>query len=368
MLTSLVEDDLRAEGIEATIPEMVRARARVAARAGIAGLVCSPHEIEYARAAAPGLFIVVPGIRPAEGAGRRARRSEARRHRDAGDRERRRLPGRGPPDARRARSGQGAFDALVAEVEAAVSASRVVFGVRPVEELCRARPREVVRWSTSPTAIARRRSTAVQAAKERGVTVEFRPRQMVAELAGDVVHQGVVAITGEFAYATVDEILAAAARAGEAPLLLLLDGITDPHNLGALVRSAEVLGAHGVVIPERARRAGDAGRRQGVGRRHRAHAHRARGQPAAHHRRAARARACVLGAAGAGEGERLDQVDLSGPVALVVGAEGKGMREAVARRCDGLFHIPQRGAVSSLNASVAGAIALYEAARQRRAI
>jgi orotidine-5'-phosphate decarboxylase len=69
VLTSLVEDDLRAEGIEATIPEMVRARARVAARAGIAGLVCSPHEIEYARAAAPGLFIVVPGIRPAEGAG-----------------------------------------------------------------------------------------------------------------------------------------------------------------------------------------------------------------------------------------------------------------------------------------------------------
>ena len=69
VLTSLVEDDLRAEGIEATIPEMVRARARVASRAGIAGLVCSPHEIEHARGAAPGLFIVVPGIRPTEGAG-----------------------------------------------------------------------------------------------------------------------------------------------------------------------------------------------------------------------------------------------------------------------------------------------------------
>jgi orotidine-5'-phosphate decarboxylase len=69
VLTSLAEDDLRAEGIEATIPEMVRARARIAARAGIAGLVCSPHEIEHARATAPGLFLVVPGIRPAEGAG-----------------------------------------------------------------------------------------------------------------------------------------------------------------------------------------------------------------------------------------------------------------------------------------------------------
>ena len=72
----------------------------------------------------------------------------------------------------------------------------------------------------------------------------------------------------------------------------------------------------------------------------------------------------VLGA-GAGDGERLDQVDFKQATALVVGAEGKGMREAVARRCDGLFHIPQRGAVSSLNASVAAAIALYEVARQR---
>jgi len=72
----------------------------------------------------------------------------------------------------------------------------------------------------------------------------------------------------------------------------------------------------------------------------------------------------VLGA-GAEADQRLDRVDLKGAVALVVGAEGRGMREAVARRCDGLFHIPQRGAVSSLNASVAAAIALYEAARQR---
>jgi len=72
----------------------------------------------------------------------------------------------------------------------------------------------------------------------------------------------------------------------------------------------------------------------------------------------------VLGA-GAGDGERLDRVDFAQPIALVIGAEGKGMREAVARRCDGLFHVPQRGEVSSLNASVAAAIALYEAARQR---
>jgi 23S rRNA (guanosine2251-2'-O)-methyltransferase len=174
----------------------------------------------------------------------------------------------------------------------------------------------------------------------------------------------VVAVAGEYRYAELPELLGAAAAAGEPALLLLLDGITDPHNLGALVRSAEVLGAHGVVIPDRDAapvtpaavkasagatervkivrignllRTIDALREQGIR---------------------------VLGSASEG-GERLDQVDLRVPVALVVGAEGRGMREAVARRCDGVFHIPQRGGISSLNASVAGAIALYEAARQR---
>ncbi|MBC8131341.1 MAG: 23S rRNA (guanosine(2251)-2'-O)-methyltransferase RlmB, partial [Deltaproteobacteria bacterium] len=75
----------------------------------------------------------------------------------------------------------------------------------------------------------------------------------------------------------------------------------------------------------------------------------------------------VLGAAASGDSPAVHEIDFRGPVGIVVGAEGQGMREAVARRCDGLFHIPQRGLVASLNASVAGAIALYEAARQRRA-
>ena len=128
--------------------------------------------------------------------------------------------------------------------------SRIVFGVRPVEELVRARPKAVQVVYVADGYRSAEIDKAVQAAKERGVSVEFRPKRMVADLAGDVVHQGVVAVTGEFAYATIDEILAAAAKANEAPLVVLLDGITDPHNLGAIVRSAEVLGAHGVVIPE----------------------------------------------------------------------------------------------------------------------
>ena len=247
---------------------------------------------------------------------------------------------------------------------------RVVFGVRPVEELLRARPREVSVVYVADGYRSPEIDRLVTVARDRAVNLEFRPRQMVAELAGDAVHQGVVALTGEYAYAELGAILATAAPAAtdasaEALLLLLLDGITDPHNFGALVRSAEVLGAHGVVVPDRGaapvtpvvvKSSAGATERTKIARvgnlLKTIDSLRERGVR-------------VLGADTDG-GQRLDEVDLAGPVALVVGAEGKGMREAVARRCDALFHIPQRGAVASLNASVAGAIALYEAARQRQ--
>jgi 23S rRNA (guanosine2251-2'-O)-methyltransferase len=242
--------------------------------------------------------------------------------------------------------------------------SRVVFGIHPVEELCRARPAAVQVIYVADGYRSAEIDKAVQVAKERGITVEFRPRQMVAELAGDVVHQGMVALTGEFRYAELPEILEAAARANEAPLIVLLDGITDPHNLGAIIRSAEVLGAHGVVIPEhRAAPVTPAAVKASAGATERMRISKVLNLLRAID--ALRGKGVRVLGAGAGQGERLDKADLRGPTGLVVGAEGKGMREAVARRCDGLFHIPQRGAVSSLNASVAAAIALYEAARQR---
>lgn len=247
---------------------------------------------------------------------------------------------------------------------------RVVFGVRPVEELLRARPREVSVVYVADGYRSAEIDRLVTVARDRAVNLEFRPRQMVAELAGDAVHQGVVALTGEYAYAELGAILATAApvatdTGAEPLLLLLLDGITDPHNFGALVRSAEVMGAHGVVVPDRGaapvtpvvvKSSAGATERTRIARvgnlLKTIDSLRERGVR-------------VLGADTDG-GQRLDEVDLAGPVALVVGAEGKGMREAVARRCDALFHIPQRGAIASLNASVAGAIALYEAARQRQ--
>src|SRR6185503_7750563 len=108
---------------------------------------------------------------------------------------------------------------------------RIVFGVRPVDELVRARPREVSVVYIADGTRSPELERVVRTAKERGVSVEFRPRQLVADLAGAGVHQGIVAITGEFRYVSVDEILDAAQAAGEPALLVLLDGITDPHNL-----------------------------------------------------------------------------------------------------------------------------------------
>jgi 23S rRNA (guanosine2251-2'-O)-methyltransferase len=241
----------------------------------------------------------------------------------------------------------------------------VIFGVRPVEEVCRARPREVAVVYLAEGTRGAEVDRAVAAARDRGITVELRPRAVVADLAGrGSTHQGIAAVVGGYRYAAVEDLLARAASASEAPLLVLLDGVTDPHNLGAVVRSAEVLGAHGVVIPERgAAPVSGATVKASAGATERVLVSQVpRLLGAIDDLRDQGVR--VLGAA-AEKGEPIHAVDLTGPTAFVLGSEGRGTREAVARRCDGLVQIPQRGQVASLNVSVAGAILLYEAMRQR---
>jgi 23S rRNA (guanosine2251-2'-O)-methyltransferase len=243
--------------------------------------------------------------------------------------------------------------------------SRVVFGVRPIEELCRARPRDVVIVYVADGYRSKEIETAVAVAKDRGITVEFRPRALVADLAASPHHQGMVAVAGEFQYARPDELLAAAAAAGEPPLFLILDSITDPQNFGALVRSAEVLGAHGVIVPDKhaapvtgtvVKASAGASERMRICRVHNLLGTidwlREQGLT-------------VWGGAADASATPLPKADLRGPLAVVVGGEGRGLRTAVARRCSALVQIPQRGQVASLNASVAGAILLYEAVRQR---
>ncbi|GAA5440838.1 MULTISPECIES: 23S rRNA (guanosine(2251)-2'-O)-methyltransferase RlmB [Deinococcus] len=200
--------------------------------------------------------------------------------------------------------------------------------------------------------------------KATGVRLRFAPRIELDQLAGTTQHQGVMAEVEDMAWADVDDILALAEERGEDLLIVLLDGITDPRNFGAIIRSAEVLGAHGVVVEERrsaplspvvAKTAAGA----------------TSYLPVAQTKNLPRLieqlkqeNVWVYGAAGEAA-EDVRRIDFSGKVALVIGAEGEGMRRLVREKCDALVSIPVRGRVQSLNASVAAGILLFEATRGR---
>lgn len=177
-------------------------------------------------------------------------------------------------------------------------------------------------------------------------------------------HQGVIALAAVREYCTVADILAIAESRGEPPFVLLCDEISDPHNLGAIIRTAEAAGVHGIVIPKR-RSAGvtsivektSAGAVE-----HMAVARVANLSSAI--RELKEAGLWIYGTAA--EGDRgLWQTDLTGPVCLVIGSEGEGMSRLVSESCDFLVSIPMRGKVSSLNAGAAAAILIYEILRQR---
>ena len=177
-------------------------------------------------------------------------------------------------------------------------------------------------------------------------------------------HQGVIAIAAVREYAEVDDLLNAAREKGEPPLLVVCDELSDPHNLGAVIRTAECAGAHGVIIPKRR----SAGLTAIVGKTSAgavAHVPVARvpNLPALL-RELKEAGVWVFGAAAEGTAS-LYHADLKGPAAIVIGSEGDGMGRLVRESCDVLVSIPLRGKLNSLNASAAAAVLLYEAVRQR---
>lgn len=242
----------------------------------------------------------------------------------------------------------------------------LIYGVNPVRESLRGslrRPLElfVVRGGHSP-----RLQELLREAEGAGVPVRLRDRDDLDRLAGTPHHQGAVLRVELFAYASLEELLARWRRSGARAFFLLLDGITDPHNLGALLRSAEAAGCHGVVIPkDRACPVTPAADKAAAG----ALAH----IPLCRVTNLSRAieelkseGVWVFGLAGGDGAASLYDADLTGDVALVVGSEGGGLRPNVRRHCDGILAIPMHGGVSSLNASVAGAVALFEGVRQRR--
>lgn len=202
-------------------------------------------------------------------------------------------------------------------------------------------------------------------AKEQGAVVIPVDRRKLDSMSITHAHQGVIALAAARPYATLDDIFALAESRGEAPLVVVCDELSDPHNLGAIIRSAECAGAHGVVIPKRR----SAGLTPVVAK---ASAGAIEYMPVARVSNISSALkelqargVWVYGTAADGTQELFD-ANFQGPTAIVIGNEGAGMGRLVRQTCDVLVRIPMRGRISSLNASAAAAILLYEAVRQRK--
>lgn len=201
-------------------------------------------------------------------------------------------------------------------------------------------------------------------ARDQGVVVVEADRRKLDFMSRTKAHQGVVALVAVREYCEVKDILAVAEERGEAPFVIVCDEISDPHNLGAIIRTAECVGAHGVVIPKRR----SAGLTAIVGKASAGAAEymaiaRVANIPSAL-KELKEAGLWVYGTAADGA-SRLWNTDLTGPIALVIGSEGDGMGRLVRESCDFILSLPMKGRLNSLNASAAAAVTMYEILRQR---
>ena len=201
-------------------------------------------------------------------------------------------------------------------------------------------------------------------AKEAGAVVVPVDRRKLDQMSTTRSHQGIIALVAAHDYCTIDDILEEAASRGEAPLIVICDELSDPHNLGAIMRSAECAGAHGVIIPKRR----SVGLTATVAK---------ASAGAVEYMKVARVTninnainelkekgVWIYGTAAEGS-IPMYKADLTGPAAIVIGNEGDGMSQLVRKNCDVMVHIPMKGKITSLNASAAASILLYEAVRQR---
>ncbi|MFZ5966812.1 MAG: 23S rRNA (guanosine(2251)-2'-O)-methyltransferase RlmB [Bacillota bacterium] len=201
-------------------------------------------------------------------------------------------------------------------------------------------------------------------AKDRGIPVQYVERQKLDKMSESRAHQGIIAYVAAYDYVSVEDILENASRKGEAPFVIILDEIMDPHNLGSIIRTADAAGAHGIIIPKR----------------------RAVGLTATVAKSSAGALEYVpvakvsnlvqviellkqkglwiVGADMDGEKTFYDS-DLTGKIALVIGSEGQGVGRLIKEKCDFVVNLPMKGKVGSLNASVAASILMYEVVKQR---
>lgn len=200
-------------------------------------------------------------------------------------------------------------------------------------------------------------------AREKGIPIKETGQSRLDHLCGHSAHQGVAAQAGAFPYRALEDLFARAEERGEPPFFLIADEIEDPHNLGAIIRTAEAAGAHGLILPKR--------RSAGLG-----FTVAKTSAGAVEHLPVARVANLVAAIdtlkkrgvwvyAADMDGQPWCQVDYSGAVALVVGSEGKGVGRLIREKCDFVVSLPMRGEISSLNVSVAAGIVCYEIARQR---
>ena len=241
--------------------------------------------------------------------------------------------------------------------------SEVIYGINPVLEALKAE-----RQILNKVLIAGGKQGAIlralqQLAREKGVPIQVRPKEVLTQLARTEHHQGVIGLPAESPYASFEDLLQSIRSAPGYALVLILDGIEDPQNLGSLIRTAEACGAQGIIIPkDRAVRVTPAVFKASAG--------------AAAHIPVIRVTNLastleelkkegfwIVGADARGE-KSLYEMKFDMKVGLVIGSEGKGIRPLVLKKCDYTISIPMKGKVSSLNAAIAGAVILFEILRQ----
>ena len=246
----------------------------------------------------------------------------------------------------------------------AEGAARPLFGRNPVLELLRSGGRRVEEIAILSEGRGPALHELLGLARRQGVKISYRTRDQLTAMAGAVHHQGVVARVAGASYASLADLLEIPAARGEAPFFVALDQIQDPRNLGALLRTAEATGVHGVIVPKHhAAGLTEAAARSAMGA--------AELVPVARETNLVHALEVLkgmgvwtIGAMPVG-GKLLWQADLTGPICLILGGEGEGLRPLVAKNCDVLVTLPMRGRLGSLNVSAAGAVLCYEVLRQR---
>jgi len=203
----------------------------------------------------------------------------------------------------------------------------------------------------------------ISIAKDKNIVIQYVDKKKLDQIAQGINHQGVAALVTPYDYHSIDDILNKARESKKPPFIIILDGIEDPHNLGSIIRTAECAGAHGIIIPKRrAAQVTETVYKSSAG--------------AVEHMLIAKVSNIsntidklkeeglwIYGADAYGENYYFD-TDLKGPIALVIGSEGKGISKLVKEKCDFLLKIPMYGKISSLNASNAASILIYEVVRQ----